>query len=227
MSEEVLSAKGIVKTYKTGSEFLHVLRGIDVMALRGDKIIVTGPSGSGKSTLLHVLGLLDFPDAGELILFNKKIERKNDKYLSFLRSRHIGFVFQYHHLFSDFTAAQNVMIPLVLSGFDEKSAHKKSMEMLSAMGLADRALHRPNQLSGGEAQRVQVARAMALNPDILLLDEPTGNLDEKNAMKLMHLIILLNEKFKTTLIMVTHNKGLEQFFNIHYYIKEGKLHNES
>ncbi len=226
MSEEILIAEDIVKSYREGQNKLVVLNGASLKVKKGEKVIITGPSGSGKSTLLHLLGGLQNPDSGRIIVKGMSIADLSEDRRAEVRKKYIGFVFQYHYLFSEFTALENVMIPLILSGKSEKKAREKALHLLSLMGIAERKDHRPNELSGGEAQRVQVARAIANEPEILLLDEPTGNLDHKRAISLMEILLKLNEEMGTTLCMVSHNKELEQFFDYRYSIKNGKVERE-
>ena len=226
MSEEILIAEGIVKSYREGQNKLVVLNGASLKVKKGEKVIITGPSGSGKSTLLHLLGGLQNPDSGRIIVKGMSIADLSEDRRAEVRKKYIGFVFQYHYLFSEFTALENVMIPLILSGKSEKKAREKALHLLSLMGIAERKDHRPNELSGGAAQRVQVARAIANEPEILLLDEPTGNLDHKRAISLMEILLKLNEEMGTTLCMVSHNKELEQFFDYRYSIKNGKVERE-
>ncbi len=226
MSEEILIAEDIVKSYREGQNKLIVLNGASLKVKKGEKVIITGPSGSGKSTLLHLLGGLQNPDSGRIIVKGMSIADLSEDRRAEVRKKYIGFVFQYHYLFSEFTALENVMIPLILSGKSEKKAREKALHLLSLMGIAERKDHRPNELSGGEAQRVQVARAIANEPEILLLDEPTGNLDHKRAISLMEILLKLNEEMGTTLCMVSHNKELEQFFDYRYSIKNGKVERE-
>ena len=223
MSEEILIAEEIVKSYREGKNKLVVLNGASLRVKKGEKVIITGPSGSGKSTLLHLLGGLQNPDSGRIIIKGVNITQFSEDRRAEIRKKYIGFVFQYHYLFSEFTALENVMVPLILSGKSEKKAREKALYLLSLMGIAERKDHRPNELSGGEAQRVQVARAIANEPEILLLDEPTGNLDHKRAISLMELFIKLNEEMGTTLCMVSHNRELEQFFDYRYSIRNGKV----
>ena len=226
MNNIIISAKNIQKTYKEGNERITVLNNVNIEIEKGSRVIITGPSGSGKSTLLHILGTLLSPDSGEVFIKDENIFKLPENRRAEIRKRHIGFVFQYHYLFSEFTALQNVMVPLILSGKKEKEARNKAILLLELLGIKDRKDHRPNELSGGEAQRVQLARALANEPDILFLDEPTGNLDHKRAMSLMEMLLKLNKEMGTTLCMVSHNRELVRFFNYHYAIKDGQLENE-
>ncbi len=226
MSDYILDAKDIRKSYTEGENRLVVLDGANLSVRKGERVIIMGPSGSGKSTLLHILGGLLSPDMGSVSINGVDITTLSDDKRADIRKKYIGFVFQYHYLFAEFTALENVMIPLILSGMGEKEARDRAYHLLDIMGIAGRKDHRPNELSGGEAQRVQVARAIANNPSLLLLDEPTGNLDHKRAISLIDILLKLNEDMNTTLCMVTHNKELEQFFDFRYSIKNGKVERE-
>ncbi len=227
MSDFIIDARDIVKSYREGESRLVVLRGTDIRIKKGARIIITGPSGSGKSTLLHILGALLKPDSGDVFIKGENIVKVSEDRRAEIRKDLIGFMFQHHYLFSEFTALENVMIPLILSGRSEKDAKRRAIHLLELMEIAERKDHRPNELSGGEAQRVQLARALANEPEILLLDEPTGNLDHKRAMSLMEILMKLNEDTGTTLCLVSHNRELEQFFDYRYAIKDGKVESEN
>ncbi len=227
MSDLIIDARDIVKSYREGKSKLVVLNGASISIKKGEKVIITGPSGSGKSTLLHVLGALLKPDSGDIFIRGENIVKASEDRRAEIRKNQIGFVFQYHYLFAEFTAIENVMVPLILSGKDKNEARERALHLLELMGIAERKDHRPNELSGGEAQRVQLARALANEPEILLLDEPTGNLDYKRAMSLMEILVKLNEDIGTTLCLVSHNRELEQFFDYRYSIKDGKVEPEN
>lgn len=220
---KAIVANGIWKSYKTEVEVIEVLKGLDLEVNVGERVIIMGPSGSGKSTLLHLLGTIDIPDKGELYILDLKVNGAEDDELSRFRARHIGFVFQFHHLFSDFTALQNVMIPLILNGFSGKEAEERAYEVLQEVGLEGKEYKRPQELSGGEQQRVAIARALATQPSLLLLDEPTGNLDSKNALKLMELIEEISRENEITTIMVSHNQSLGPYFDTAYLLDNGRL----
>ncbi len=220
---KAIVANGIWKSYKTEVEVIEVLRGLDLEVNVGERVIIMGPSGSGKSTLLHLLGTIDIPDKGELYILDLKVNGAEDDELSRFRARHIGFVFQFHHLFSDFTALQNVMIPLILNRFSGKEAEERAHEVLQEVGLEGKEYKRPQELSGGEQQRVAIARALATQPSLLLLDEPTGNLDSKNALKLMELIEEISREKEITTIMVSHNQSLRPYFDTAYLLDNGRL----
>ncbi len=227
MSDLIIDARDIVKSYREGKSKLVVLNGASISIKKGEKVIITGPSGSGKSTLLHILGALLKPDSGDIFIRGENIVKASEDRRAEIRKNQIGFVFQYHYLFAEFTAIENVMVPLILSGKDKNEARERALHLLELMGIAERKDHRPNELSGGEAQRVQLARALANEPEILLLDEPTGNLDYKRAMSLMEILVKLNEDIGTTLCLVSHNRELEQFFDYRYSIKDGKVEPEN
>jgi len=220
---KAIVANGIWKSYKTEVEVIEVIKGLDLEVNVGERLIIMGPSGSGKSTLLHLLGTIDIPDKGELYILDLKVNGAKDDELSRFRARHIGFVFQFHHLFSDFTALQNVMIPLILNRFSAREAEERAYEVLKEVGLEGKEYKRPQELSGGEQQRVAIARALATRPSLLLLDEPTGNLDAKNALKLMELIEKVSREKEITTIMVSHNQSLRTYFDTAYLLDNGRL----
>lgn len=227
MNEFIIRAENIVKSYKEGTSKLIVLKNVNISIKKGQKVIITGPSGSGKSTLLHILGVLLKPDSGNVFIKGQNATKVSEDIRAEIRKNSIGFVFQHHYLFSEFTALENVMIPLILGGKNETEAKEKALHLLELMGIAERKDHRPNELSGGESQRVQLARALANDPEILLLDEPTGNLDFKRAISLMEILLKLNEEISTTLCLVSHNRELEQFFDYRYSIRDGKIEREN
>jgi len=187
---------------------LQVLKGIDLEILEGEVVTICGASGAGKSTLLHIMGTLDKPDKGEVLFDNTSVFSFNNKELSHFRNQNIGFVFQFHHLLPEFTAVENVALPAMIAGVSKKNALKKAQEMLQIMHLSERLLHKPAQLSGGEQQRVAVARALINNPKVILADEPSGNLDTEHAKKLHQLFFELRDKLKKTFVIVTHNEEL-------------------
>ncbi len=223
MSEITLILENIHKSYKTPVETLHVLKGVNLKVSKGERVIITGPSGSGKSTLLHISGLLDLPDSGHIYLNGNPIKDKSDSELSRLRAEHIGFVFQFHHLLPDFSVLDNVALPLIIRGESPKSAREKALNLLEKLGISDITNKRPSEISGGEQQRVAIARAIVGNPDLLLMDEPTGNLDKINTLKVMEVVTKLNEELNITVVMVSHNLNLIPFFNKHYTLSDGIL----
>jgi ABC-type antimicrobial peptide transport system, ATPase component len=215
----MLVAKGIYKNY--GS--LPVLKGVDVEITKGEIVSIAGSSGAGKSTLLHILGTLDYADKGEIFLENDRIDKLKGKKLAAFRNTHIGFVFQFHHLLPEFTALENVCIPGWIAGRKRKEVMGRAQELLNILGLKDREEHKPNELSGGEQQRVAVARALINNPSIVMADEPTGNLDSANAKELHNLFIDLRNRFQQTFLIVTHNEELAQMSDRILHMKDGKI----
>lgn len=217
----MITGKNIHKRY--GS--VEVLKGVDVGVNKGEVVSIVGPSGSGKSTLLHILGTLDKADAGEVSMNNSVISSLSGKKLAAFRNRHIGFVFQFHHLLPEFTALENVCIPGWLSGRKKAEVKEKALELLAMLGLSQRLENKPNQMSGGEQQRVAVARALINNPDIVFADEPTGNLDSANAKELHQLFFDLRNRFHQTFLIVTHNEELAQLSDRVLHMKDGKIVN--
>ncbi|MDI6851147.1 MAG: ABC transporter ATP-binding protein [bacterium] len=226
MSEFTLILENIYKSYKTPVETIRVLKGTNLKVAKGERVIITGPSGSGKSTLLHIAGLLDTPDEGFVYLNGKKIDKKGDAELSELRAKHIGFVFQFHHLLPDFSILDNVALPLIIRGEKPQNARKRALEVLEKLNIKNIHYKRPSEVSGGEQQRTAIARAIIGNPDLLLLDEPTGNLDRQNTMELMEILKQLNEELGITIVMVTHNLNLIYYFEKHYALYDGTLTQE-
>jgi lipoprotein-releasing system ATP-binding protein len=220
---ELLVAKGITKVYRGPREELTVLRDLDLTVNFGEFIGITGPSGSGKTTLLNILGTLDTPSSGEVWLGQMAYSRMSDRELSEFRSREIGLVFQFHHLLPDLTALENVMLPGLLTRRPRKEIASRAAALLEAVGIADRADHLPKELSGGESQRVAVARALINNPSLVLADEPTGNLDKASGLNLMELLSSLNRIQSLTIIMATHNEALLPFFTRAFRLEDGKL----
>jgi lipoprotein-releasing system ATP-binding protein len=215
----MIKISNIEKSYGT----LKVLKGIDLEIPEGEIISICGVSGAGKSTLLHIMGTLDKPDKGEVIFGNSSVFTLNDPDLSLFRNQNIGFVFQFHHLLPEFTAVENVALPAMIAGMSKKNALKKAQEMLQIMQLSARFLHKPAQLSGGEQQRVAVARALINNPKVVLADEPSGNLDTEHARKLHQLFFELRDKFNKTLVIVTHNEELANLSDRKIIIRDGKI----
>ena len=200
----LIQARNIHKSY--GS--LKVLKGVDIEIQRKEVVSIVGPSGAGKSTLLHIIGSLDKPDSGTVYINDTEIISLKDKQLSAFRNKHIVFVFQFHHLLPEFTALENICIPAFIAKTSKEEAEKKAVELLSFLGLAERKNHKPSELSGGEQQRIAVARALINNPDVILADEPSGNLDSASAKELHQLFFSLREKFGQTFVIVTHNNEL-------------------
>ena len=216
-----LSADNIRKSYYSGDDRLDVLSGVSLRLYAGDMAILQGASGTGKSTLLHILGTLDRPDSGEVSYGEVAIAKMNHGELARFRNQKIGFVYQFHHLLPEFSALENVMLPGLIIGLSKKTAAKIALELLTQVGLAERAGHRPNQLSGGEAQRVAVARALFNKPMVVYADEPTGNLDNKTGEALSELFERLNRGLGQTFLIATHNERLMERINKRFIIKDG------
>lgn len=215
----MLAAKNIKKKYGQ----VEVLKGVDISINNGEIVSIVGSSGAGKSTLLHILGTLDAPDAGEIFLNNVPIHSLKGKKLADFRNHHIGFVFQFHHLLPEFTALENVCIPSWIAGNGKKQTEQQAIQLLETLGLKDRIENKPNQLSGGEQQRVAVARALINKPDIVFADEPTGNLDSVHAKELHELFVQLRNQFKQTFLIVTHNEEMAQMSDRILHMKDGKI----
>ena len=215
----MLTATNIVKNY--GS--LPVLRGVDIHIKKAEIVSIVGSSGAGKSTLLHILGTLDTADKGSVLLEGQRIETLSGKKLAAFRNKYIGFVFQFHHLLPEFTALENVSIPGWIAGRKKNEIKEKAVRLLTTLGLSDRLENKPQQLSGGEQQRVAVARALINDPSIIMADEPTGNLDSANAKELHQLFINLRDQFKQTFLIVTHNEELAQMSDRILHMKDGKI----
>ena len=215
----MLTGKNIYKRYGT----VEVLKGVNISIEKGEVASIVGPSGSGKSTLLHILGTLDKADMGEVSMNNTLINLLSGNKLAAFRNKHIGFVFQFHHLLPEFTAWENVCIPGWLAGRKKTEVKEKAEELLKMLGLAERLENKPNAMSGGEQQRVAVARALINNPDIVMADEPTGNLDSANARELHQLFFDLRSKFNQTFLIVTHNEELAKLSDRILYMKDGKI----
>ncbi len=215
----MITGKNIHKRYGT----VEVLRGVDVAINKGEVVSIAGPSGSGKSTLLHILGTLDKADTGTISMNNTSIGSLSGNKLAAFRNKHIGFVFQFHHLLPEFTAWENVCIPGWLAGRKKTEVKEKAEGLLAMLGLSHRLENKPNEMSGGEQQRVAVARALINNPDIVFADEPTGNLDSANAKELHQLFFALRDKFNQTFLIVTHNEELAKLSDRVLYMKDGKI----
>jgi lipoprotein-releasing system ATP-binding protein len=215
----MLQARDIQKYYGK----LWVLKGVDLEIKQGEIASIVGPSGSGKSTLLHILGTLDRPDRGEIHINKQKINFLQDKQVADFRNQHIGFVFQFHHLLPEFTATENVSIPGWMAGRKKKEVNERAIEILKSLGLGERLDNKPGALSGGEQQRVAVARALINNPKIIFADEPTGNLDSANAKELHELFFELRKQFNQTFLIVTHNEELAQMSDRILHMRDGKI----
>jgi lipoprotein-releasing system ATP-binding protein len=215
----MLTATNIQKNYRD----LWVLKGVDLEIKQGEIASIVGPSGSGKSTLLHILGTLDKPDKGEIVVSGQRINFLNEKQMAAFRNRHVGFVFQFHHLLPEFTALENVCIPGWMAGRRKKEVEENALSLLQMLGLEKRIDNKPNALSGGEQQRVAVARALINRPAIIFADEPTGNLDSANARELHQLFFTLRQQFNQTFLIVTHNEELAQMSDRILHMKDGKI----
>ncbi len=215
----MLAAKNIFKNYQQ----LQVLKGVDIHVKQGEVVSIVGSSGAGKSTLLHILGTLDGADSGEIILNNQKLSALTGNKLAAFRNKNIGFVFQFHHLLPEFTALENVCIPGWVAGTKKQEVENRAIELLTILGLQNRLQNKPNQLSGGEQQRVAVARALINNPCIVMADEPTGNLDSANAKELHQLFINLRQQFNQAFLIVTHNEELAKMSDRIVHMKDGRV----
>lgn len=220
-TNRILEAKLIKKSY--GS--LDVLKGVNLDVYSSEIVSIMGKSGSGKSTLLHILGSIDQPDSGRLLIANTPIFNLGQKELAKFRNLKIGFVFQFHHLLNEFTALENITMPALIGGFDKKKAEKKAMELLKYMNLNNRHSHKPSQLSGGEQQRVAVARALINDPVIVFADEPSGNLDQETSEDLHNLFLKLRNDFNQTFVLVTHNDELGQMSDRMLIMEDGLFNN--
>lgn len=218
----MIKLEGITKSF--GS--LQVLKGIDLEINKGEIISIVGPSGAGKTTLLQIMGTLDEPDAGVVQIDGTMVSRMKEKELSAFRNKNIGFVFQFHQLLPEFTALENVMIPALIAGVSSKEAHERAMKILDFMGLVDRASHKPNELSGGEKQRVAVARALINDPAVILADEPSGSLDTHNKEDLHQLFFDLRDRLGQTFVIVTHDEGLAKITDRTVHIVDGMIKKE-
>jgi len=223
MDKALIDVKGLYKGFNSSDERLEILKGLDFTLSKGESVAVVGASGIGKSTFLHILGTLDRPDKGKMLFNNEDVFAFDNEKLAKFRNKSIGFVFQFHHLLPEFTAVENTFMPLLINKWKKKQAFETAADLLKKMGLGNRINHRVNELSGGEQQRVALARALILKPDILLADEPTGNLDKKNSEKIHELLSELNKEFHMTLVVVTHSAELAAYMSRSVTLLDGQL----
>ena len=217
----MIEIQGITKSFGE----LQVLKGIDLIIYKGEVVSIVGPSGAGKTTLLQIMGTLDKADGGSVVINGIDVGKLKEKELSAFRNRQIGFVFQFHQLLPEFTALENVMIPALIQGVSSGEASRKAMETLAFLGLAERASHKPAELSGGEKQRVAVARALINDPAVIFADEPSGSLDSRNKEELHQLFFDLREKLGQTFVIVTHDEGLAQLTDRTIHMRDGRIEN--
>ena len=221
MGEIILQAKNIDKSFSNGKTKLSVLKDFSLDVDMGQIITIMGQSGSGKTTALNILGTLDQADAGELSINGKQVHDMNETELSTIRNRDIGFVFQFHHLLPEFSAIENILMPTWINGADDR--RDRALDLIEKMGLSERKDHFPSQLSGGERSRVAVARALMNKPKLVLADEPTGNLDEKNANKLIDLLVKINKDFRQAIVLTTHNPKIARIGHKQFFLENGSL----
>jgi lipoprotein-releasing system ATP-binding protein len=219
----LIQAKNLVKTFVSNGNQVEVLNGVDLDIFPGESLAIVGASGVGKSTLLHIIGTLERPTAGKIFWYEEEVFALNDEQLAAFRNRKIGFIFQFHHLLPEFNALENVMLPCLIARFPKSESKDRAEAILVQVGLRDRLQHRVGALSGGEQQRVAVARALVMEPDVLLADEPTGNLDPRIGRQIHELLISLNQEKGLTTIVVTHNLELADLLTYQLTIKDGKV----
>ena len=220
----VLECLDLGKTYTEGPQCLEVLRQISLQVKRGEQLAILGSSGSGKTTLLNLLGGLDLPSRGRVIIAGQDLAEVDETERGRLRNLYLGFVYQFHHLLAEFNALENISMPLLIGGYSRKDALQKSQIMLERVGLLDRASHKPSELSGGERQRIAIARALVTEPACVLLDEPTGNLDRNTALSIQALMSELNEKLDISYIVVTHDESFADTLDRKLFLRDGMLH---
>ncbi len=225
INDKVIACENLTKRFKEGKLDVEVLKGISLDISAGEKIAIVGSSGSGKSTLLHILGGLDLPTEGTVHVMGKNIAQLSDKQRGDLRNQSLGFIYQFHHLLPEFSALENVAMPLLIRGLSTAEASSKASDILAKVGLSERLSHKPGQLSGGERQRAAIARALVTNPNAVLADEPTGNLDHKTALQIFELMQNLNQEMQTAFVIVTHDMQLAEKMDKIYTLVDGRLSN--
>jgi lipoprotein-releasing system ATP-binding protein len=223
MNEVVLACRQLAKSFISGGHELTVLNGVDLEVRAGEKLAIIGVSGSGKTTLLNLLGSIDTPSSGQVFIKGQDVSKLSEREQDRIRNQSLGFVYQFHHLLGEFSAQENVAMPLIIGGLPYDECLKRAADLLGRVGLAERLTHRPAQLSGGERQRVAIARALVNNPACVLMDEPTGNLDRATAHTIHELIRQLNEQLQTSFVLVTHDPGLAAQMNRTLVLQDGKL----
>jgi len=223
MNDRVLQVKGLSKIYRQGGISVEVLKEVDFTVGKAERHAIVGASGAGKSTLLHLLGGLDQASGGSVSVMGQALDRLSQKKLGLLRNRYLGFIYQFHHLLPEFTALENIMMPLLIRRENQPVAREQAMHLLQQVGLQHRALHKPGELSGGERQRVALARALVTRPACILADEPTGNLDEKTAQAMMALMLELNAASDTALVIVTHDPKIAASMQFRWEMHDGQL----
>lgn len=219
----IIEVKDLSKRYQSGSRVLNVLDGVDLKINQGEFISLMGPSGSGKSTLLNIIGTMDTPDAGKIMIAGKDVTHMPENQLAIFRLKHIGFVFQFHYLLPEFSIEENVAMPMMIAGENRQVSLQKAREMLDYLGMAERMHHFPAEISGGEKQRAVIGRALVNRPDVLLADEPTGNLDKETGEKVLDLFKKIQKDLNQTFFLVTHNERIAAIAGINYKLDDGKL----
>jgi len=219
----VLACENLVKTYTQGPQDITVLNTLNFRVCKGDSVAIVGQSGSGKTTLLNMLGGLDSPTSGRVFINGEDIAKFDEKRRGLVRNRHLGFVYQFHHLLGEFSAEENVAMPMLIGGVNKSDAKKQAQQMLAKVGLASRASHKPSELSGGERQRVAIARALVRQPQCVLMDEPTGNLDHETAEEIQALFMQLNSELNTSIVVVTHDLELAARMDRQVHLRDGQL----